>query len=177
MKLSGIKEYAIKSHSDTNHLYDGKPYSVHLEMVAETAQQFIKLIPVDDWELVYGACYCHDTIEDCRVTINDLYSTVGIQVAELVYALTNEKGRNRKERANSKYYEGIRNTPYATFVKLCDRIANVKYGLSINSRMVQMYAQENNAFRAVLYDPKYKEMFDYLSELLGKVVGTQEISQ
>jgi hypothetical protein len=48
--------------------------------------------------------------------------------ADIIYAVTNDKGKNRKERAGVKYYEGIRKTPGAVFVKLCDRIANVQYG-------------------------------------------------
>ena len=40
-----------------------------------------------------------------------------ITAAEIVYALTNDKGRTRKERAGEHYYAGIRETPYAPFVK------------------------------------------------------------
>ena len=40
-----------------------------------------------------------------------------------MYALTNEKGRTRAERAGVKYYEGIRAVPYAPMVKLADRMA------------------------------------------------------
>ena len=46
--------------------------------------------------------------------------------AEIVYALTDEKGRNRAERGSEKHYEDIRNTLYAPFVKLCNRYANTK---------------------------------------------------
>ena len=49
--------------------------------------------------------------------------------AEIVYALTNEKGRTRAERAGVKYYEGIRAVPYAPMVKLADRMANVRFSL------------------------------------------------
>jgi hypothetical protein len=66
--------------------------------------------------------------------------------AEIVYALTNEKGRNRKERAGKRYYEGIRNTPYAPFVKMCDRVANIRYSCgcynSKNLRMAKLYEDE-----------------------------------
>lgn len=82
-------------------------------------------------------------------------------IAELVYAVTNEKGRNRAERANDKYYEGIRNTEHATFVKLCDRIANIEYGGKSD-----MYAKENINFKRKLYDAKYDEMFDFIDWLL-----------
>jgi hypothetical protein len=66
--------------------------------------------------------------------------------SEIVYALTNEKGRNRKERAGKRYYEGIRNTPYAPFVKMCDRMANIRYSCGSynmgNLRMAKVYEDE-----------------------------------
>jgi len=57
------------------------------------------------------ACWGHDLIEDCRVSYNDVKDALGQEAADIIYAVTNEKGKNRKERANDKYYEGIRNTP------------------------------------------------------------------
>ena len=65
---------------------------------------------------------------------------------EIVYALTNDKGRNRAERAGEKYYQGIRTTPYAPFVKLCDRLANITFSCSgtdaNNIHMKEVYKKE-----------------------------------
>lgn len=66
--------------------------------------------------------------------------------AEIVYALTNEKGRNRSERANDKYYSDIRETPFAPFVKMCDRFANMSYSSMKNSRMIDVYKKELEHF-------------------------------
>lgn len=136
-------------------------------MVVDVANKFIHLIPEDFRDIVLSACWCHDTIEDTRVTYNDVKMATCLEVAEIVYALTNEKGKTRKERANEKYYSGIRNTPYATFVKLCDRIANVQYSMSQRSRMLEMYRKETPDFINTLYDEKYDEMFEYLENLVG----------
>jgi ATP phosphoribosyltransferase regulatory subunit HisZ len=65
----------------------------------------------DLYKMLYFAALFHDSIEDARLTYNDVlsiakeYMTEGYAKAstEIVYALTNEKGRNRKERANEKY--------------------------------------------------------------------------
>ena len=38
-----------------------------------------------------------------------------------------KKGRNRGERANDLYYQGIRQTKFASFIKMCDRLANIQY--------------------------------------------------
>jgi (p)ppGpp synthase/HD superfamily hydrolase len=159
------KKLAIKSHTDTNCKYDNKPYEVHLQMVVDIANRFIKLIPVKDIENVISACWLHDTIEDCRLTYNDIKVVTNEDIAEIVYALTNEKGKSRSERANDNYYNGIKNTQNASFVKICDRIANYKYSVENNSKMALKYEQEMNNFKSQLFDEKYKPMFDYLQKL------------
>lgn len=159
------REYGIFCHNITNHTYDGFAYSVHLQMVVDAAEKFINLIPEQDRETVLAACWVHDTIEDCRVTYNDLKNNLNQEIAEIAYALTNEKGKNRAERANDKYYEGIKNTPYAVFVKICDRIANVEYSIKTKSRMLEVYSKENENFIQKLYDEKYAEMFFYLNQI------------
>lgn len=165
--IEKAKEYAIKCHTDTCHYYDTHLYSYHLQMVVDVANKFIHLIPEKDRDVVISSAWCHDLIEDTRNTYSDVLKTTSLEVAEIVYALTNEKGRTRKERANEKYYTGIKNTPYATFVKLCDRIANIQYSMSQRSRMLEMYRKETPDFINTLYDEKYNEMFEYLEILVG----------
>ena len=45
-----------------------------------------------------SAGYLHDTIEDTDTSYRDLFDRFGEEVAELVYAVTSELGRNRAER-------------------------------------------------------------------------------
>jgi (p)ppGpp synthase/HD superfamily hydrolase len=165
--IEKAKEYAIKCHTDTCHYYDTHLYSYHLQMVVDVANKFIHLIPEKDRDIAIASAFCHDVIEDTRQTYNDILKVTCLEVAEIVYALTNEKGKTRKERANEKYYAGIRNTTYATFVKLCDRIANIQYSMSQRSRMLEMYRKETPDFINTLYDEKYDEMFEYLEILVG----------
>ena len=182
--------WCIEQHANTNHMYDTYlPYEFHLRMVAHIAATYNKLL---DNEVDYytgkkeydrggdvtvtlrSACmraaWGHDLIEDCRVSYNDVKSELGQEAADIVYAVTNEKGKNRSERANDKYYEGIRNTNGAVFVKLCDRIANVQYSKMTGSRMFEMYKKENTNFMvklgwAELKTHEYEPMFAYLQEL------------
>jgi (p)ppGpp synthase/HD superfamily hydrolase len=180
-------QWCIEQHQKTNHTYGdiGEPYSVHLNQVNNVAKKFFYLVEqglntktntATIAQIIQLACYGHDLIEDTRNTYNDVKKVLGEQVVDIVYALTNEKGKNRAQRANDKYYEGIRNTPYAVFVKLCDRIANVQYSKSRGSAMFEMYKKENSKFLQQMgytnligeHIPthKYKEMFDYLINLL-----------
>jgi (p)ppGpp synthase/HD superfamily hydrolase len=183
--------WCIEQHSNTNHFYDTYlPYQFHLQMVAQVYEDFKHLLPKNlitieeeeypnSWVLsdithrvVRMACWGHDLIEDTRTSYNDVNSKLGVQVADIVYAVSNEKGKNRKERANDKYYEGIRETPGAVFVKLCDRIANVQYSKMTKSRMFEMYKKENDKFmlclgRVYQNDGPYEEMYQYLINLFN----------
>lgn len=183
-------KWCIEQHVKTNHFYDTYlPYEFHLRMVANVFEKFQHLLksnveystgenivnPVLQKSITYVlrlACWGHDLIEDTRTSYNDVKEVLGQEVADVVYAVTNEKGKTRKERANDKYYEGIRNTPGAVFVKLCDRIANVQYSKMTGSRMFEMYKKENDEFIVKLgYDDTnthpYFEMFSYLVTLFN----------
>ena len=165
--ISNAKEYAILKHFETNHKYDGNPYDVHLQMVYDFACKYIHLLPNNRViSEVLAACWVHDVIEDCRETYNDVKNVLGERVADIAYALTNEKGKTRKERANDKYYEGIRNTPFADYIKICDRMANVKYSKDKGSRMIEVYRKENEEFKKQLWSLPVQEMFDELAGLL-----------
>ena len=164
-------DWCIEQHRKTNHFYDRYlPYEFHLRMVNNVYEEFQSLLD-EDLNLCCGkAVWGHDLIEDTRVSYNDVKNYLDEESADIIYAVTNDKGKNRKERAGDKYYEGIRNTPGAVFVKLCDRIANVQYGKMTKSRMFEMYKNENPEFiRQLGYDINefnvYGDMFHYLNNL------------
>ena len=156
-EIQGIKESAHALHASVNQTYDNvRPYSFHLDMVTESVYKyghFVCECEQDVLPLFFGAYY-HDSIEDARLTYNDVKKIAlqymnekqAFMAAEIVYALTNDKGRTREERAGVKYYQGIRETPYAPFVKLADRLANITYSFrnhnDDNVHMAQVYRQE-----------------------------------
>lgn len=180
------KEFAIYHHQKTNHLYDGYlPYEYHLRMVVFNAEKYkhilsnidtksddIKAGSLYHFELIQQACWCHDLIEDCRINFYDVKVQATQYVADIVYACTNSKGRNRKEREDDAYFEGIKNTAGATFVKLCDRMANIQHSLNTDLRYTKaiMYAKEHDRFKEKLYSREYDEMFKWLdSNLQNKI--------
>jgi (p)ppGpp synthase/HD superfamily hydrolase len=158
--------WCIEQHCNTNHYYDQYlPYEFHLRMVAQVAEDFLHL-PENGWSDLIVACWGHDLIEDTRVSYNDCKKELGEYVADIIYAVTNEKGKDRSERANDKYYTLIRETPGATFVKLCDRIANVQYSKLTKSRMLDTYMNENLQFITKLNPQnRYQPMIGYLNNL------------
>lgn len=151
-----IRVAAAKAHEEVNQHYDEHPYFYHLNKVATHVIEYLPSIiekEEDILPVLFGA-YFHDSIEDARLTYNDvkkiaekyMSSEQAFLATEIVYALTNEKGRNRHERANDKYYEGIRNTKYAPLVKACDRLSNYEFAKATKSRMVKMYESEMDEF-------------------------------
>jgi (p)ppGpp synthase/HD superfamily hydrolase len=175
-RLRSKVDWVLEQHSSTNHMYDKYiPYEFHLRMVVNVYERFKYLLSnhhgiIDNQANVYLGCWAHDTIEDTRVSYNDVKENLNESVADIVYAVSNEKGKSRKERANDKYYEGIRNTPGAVFVKLCDRIANVQYSKMTGSRMFEMYKKENTHFTYSLgfvegVEHQLAPMYNYLIDL------------
>ena len=163
--LTAIACAARDLHDSVNQKYNTTlPYGYHLDMVARYAADYghdVLADAADLLPLLFGA-YFHDSIEDARLSYNDvtrraaafMNDAQAYMAAEIVYALTNDKGRTRSERAGERYYAGIRATPYAPFVKLCDRAANTSFSARAadggNSRMCRVYASEWPHFLAAI---------------------------
>jgi len=157
VQIGEIRQSAHNLHQSVNQIYgDDLPYGYHLDMVVQGIHDYgyqVCACEADVLPLFFGGYY-HDSIEDARLTYNDVMKTAlkwmkgeqALMATEIVYALTNDKGRTRAERAGEKYYRGIRETPYAPFVKLCDRLANISYSCSADggkgSRMKDVYRAE-----------------------------------
>ena len=155
--IEEVRECAHMLHESVNQQYDKKhPYGFHLDMVADSVFKYGHLICQSEHDVVplfFGAFY-HDSIEDARMSYNDVTKAARLfmdeeqayMAAEMVYALTNDKGRTRAERAGERYYQGIRETPYAPFLKLADRLANTTYSFTHcnkeNVHMKELYREE-----------------------------------
>ncbi|WP_339925765.1 phosphohydrolase [uncultured Cyclobacterium sp.] len=166
--LKKTAEYAIYSHQKVNHKYGEQDYDYHLKMVYEVAEKFSYLIAESERENVYCGCWVHDIIEDARETYNDVLQNTNETIADLAFALTNEKGKSRKERANDKYYQEMHEIPNAIFIKFCDRIANITHSKSQGSNMYEKYKKENDNFIQKTYRPELLDMIKYIDELLEK---------
>lgn len=139
--IERIRQSAHDLHQSVNQTYgDELPYGYHLDMVVNGIREYGELVLTREDDLIplFFGGYYHDSIEDARMTYNDVLKEArsimteeqALMATEIAYALTNDKGRTRAERAGEKYYKGIRETPYAPFVKLCDRLANITYSCS-----------------------------------------------
>lgn len=182
--IARIRKSAHELHEHVNQTYDKvHPYGFHLDMVAEAVSKYGYAVCSEEDDVVplfFGAFF-HDSIEDARLTYNDVRKAAGqwmdenraSMAAEMVYALTNEKGRTRAERANEKYYQGIRETAYAPFLKLADRLANITYSCShsndADSRMKMVYWSEWPHFLESIKSDENDIRFTLPEEMVNRV--------
>lgn len=120
--------------------YDRYPYMYHLLCCKEVAESYLL------GEDLVIACLLHDVIEDSSISFGDIKFEFGEAIANIVYAVTDELGKNRKERHN-KTYPKIRGFRYAIIVKLIDRYCNIISSIeNHNSEKFAMYKKENVDF-------------------------------
>lgn len=137
---------AEKAHA--NQSYDIYPYTYHIKQVVAIAEE----LGYDESVIVASAL--HDVLEDTDLSYNDVKKAFGKEVAEIVYAVTDELGRNRKER-KSKTYPKIRNNWKATAVKICDRIANVNQSRLYNDELFKTYQKEQEGFKKHVFSKEH----------------------
>ena len=171
--------FAIEAHNNTNHLYDGKPYSVHLAMVAMIAQKYIDCIPKQAQSDVLAACWLHDTIEDCKVTPSEIACLFGGEfgesVAKLVVELTNPSKNVKAPRAVRKQMDRdhLKEVSfYAKRIKLVDRLDNCLELEGADSDFIGLYITETKALLSVIGDavPELsEEILEQLKRLEAKI--------
>lgn len=146
---------------------DAHPYLVHLFDTYRVAVRY----NLD--QRVRAAAWVHDTLEDTTVGYAQLVKELGEDVAELVYLVTDEVGRNRKERKAKtlpKLVESL-TTPLgrmALDLKLADWIANVTDATSRNPKMLQMYQKDWPGFVQACGHEGHPDMWGDLLEMLAR---------
>ena len=160
--VDSIKKYAFQAHQNVNSKYgDNLDYSYHLTMVANTIKEHQNIfLQVDDYLNTLCASYCHDLIEDARVTYNDLKNKTNQMIADIVFAVTDVPEKNRLLRQLSTFSKTVQN-PNAIILKLGDIYANASYSKNSGSSMFFKYKKEYEykrpLFKNVLFDwYKYK---------------------
>jgi len=142
---------------------DCYPYFKHLQDVYDILIEF-GFTEKNDLDLLVAA-WLHDTIEDTNTSFGDIRSRFGLHVADIVYCLTDELGRNRKER-KEKTYPKIRSNPESIIIKVADRIANVRFSSTQDSGHIKMYQDEFTEFQ---YQLRIYKQIDSMWEHLEKI--------
>ena len=186
-----MEKAAFRIHDDVNQKYDHVlPYGFHLKMTVSYVSRYGYLVAETEADILilYASAFLHDTIEDARMTYNDVVKFLkefkgggfvlpeGVrqdledQVPEIVYALTNEKGRNRGERANDLYYQGIRQTKFASFIKMCDRLGMM---FVFANRMLDVYRKEYPEFIRSISEGAVTQVPDAMKEEAERLLNSE----
>lgn len=187
MRLDKFRKFIYNEHDIVcNQKYaDTLPYSTHLGFVEAQGEKFIHLIKnthvineMSNKNIIRYALIAHDSIEDARMTYNDVLETVNpkeswnlrdykaaVMVADIVYCVTDEKGKTRKNRKNDKYYEELKQNKLAVFVKLSDLAANTLFSKLSGNSMYEKYKKEWSNFKKKLYIAEYDEFFNYIENI------------
>jgi len=160
------KEYATEAHKGDT--YGPYPYTKHLNDV----YNMLIAAGVTD-ELVLAAAWGHDVIEDTVIRYEDIFEDFGKRYADLVYLVTDKRGKTRKERHLSTY-PLIADDARATVVKWADRAANIM--MSQHSRQTQFfkYQKEHTYFKETLYKKfdigEFDAGIEFLHTLIARIL-------
>ena len=141
-----------------------------------------------DRKVVEFAAVGHDLIEDARMTYNDVkdelikilmeYDTIfdskrdatflATKIADIIYCVTDEKGKTRGDRKNHKYYKELTKNSLAVYVKLCDILANTEHSRDTKSNMYKKYREEFTRVEKKFsdYEIKFKSLIMDIKNIL-----------
>lgn len=166
-QLIRAQEFAAKVHQ--NQFYDRFPYFKHLEDVYNVLVSAGYSEDTEEGLNILTAAWLHDCMEDRGVSYSDLKRAFNEDVAEIVFCVTDEIGRNRHEK-KEKTYPKIRSNPDAIIVKVADRIANVKNSVNkpkSDNDFLSMYRKEHKKFKWILQIPGHAtQLWETLDNLL-----------
>jgi len=161
---------ACEAHTDQK--YGDLPYEHHLQNVVDVLIRFGFDLHNEDEADILIAAWLHDSLEDTNLSLNKIEAYCGAEVADIVYRVTDEPGKNRKER-KEKTYPKIRESEKAIQLKLADRIANVKNCIDNNSSLLKMYQKEHQSFvdnlKPYSKQTNTLQMWNYLENLIKGV--------
>lgn len=164
-----VRAWAFHRHDDfVNQFYDEElnlKYSYHLQMVADVAIRFSYLLDSPSQvEEALLLSYCHDILEDGRLTPNDLIKELGRDLTMKVISLSvDPRGLTKEDRLSDDYYSKINEDFVTAFIKLCDRIANVEQASLTNS--IRPSYRDLSKIRKHFTHSKFEDLIDYLHSL------------
>jgi (p)ppGpp synthase/HD superfamily hydrolase len=143
------RQFATAAHEAVGQLrlWTNEPYIVHPAAVAA----IVETVPHTP-EMV-AAAWLHDTVEDTRVTLDDVRAVFGNEVAKLVWWLTDASRSSDGNRATRKAIDRAhlaKAPPHAQTIKLADIIDN---GATIEARdpgFAKVWREEKRLLLAVM---------------------------
>jgi GTP pyrophosphokinase len=148
----------------------GGYYFEHPRRVASYVVRYKDSYQIEDLMII---ALLHDVLEDTSCSYGDIMNEFGERVADIVYDVTDELGKNRMQRHEKTYPKTVKNDE-AIIVKLCDRMANMIHSVG-NRKKCKMYLREYKGFKTALYAesseecPYQSKMWETVDELYNKI--------
>ncbi len=185
-------QMAKKAHAGTRRK-SGEPYIFHPLAVALIAVKEVGLGPT-----AVIAALLHDVVEDTEITLDELRMVFGDRVATIVDGVTKIEDVMLLQQSESKQAENYRkillsmcNDAYVIFLKLCDRLHNMRTLGSMKDTKKLIIASETSylyiplAHRLGLYTIKTEleelvmkytnpEKYEEIAAKIAATVGTEE---
>lgn len=143
--------------------YGSRPYSYHLESVAETARMYLYLLPEESAEDAICVAYLHDILEDTLCTQDEILRALNPRILLAVKLLT-KNGSNFEN-----YFKQIAQDDLAIFIKFCDRLCNIFECLGQKNQYEKLikYKKQNPKFIEILFKKDYKDLLEELENLFA----------
>ncbi|MDB4756133.1 HD domain-containing protein [Mariniblastus sp.] len=180
--MSGLiqraSRFALTAHQsiDQRRKYSNEPYIVHPRAVARLVST------VTDDQAMISAAWLHDVVEDTPVTIGEIESEFGADVAALVDDLTDVSCRsdgNRSSRLAKDRQHTSAASPRAKTVKLADVIDNLGGVVEADLDFARKFVREREALIGVLGegDPTLLAMaIETIEECHRKIANRNSVS-
>lgn len=149
--------FATEKHSGQIRKFNGEAYINHPIRVADSVKEF-----TNDHNVITVALL-HDTIEDTNTTKEEIEQKFGTDVANMVYALTNDKEK-LKQLGKGAYLLDKMNSLSSDelLVKLSDRLDNVSDLSHDNEKWSIEYSLQTNMIITSLNNPNFQECHSIL---------------
>lgn len=121
--ITAALDFAARKHAGQRRKdATAEPYLNHL---AEVAQLLAEATEGEDAILVAGGLL-HDSIEDTGTTHAELVAAFGVEVADLVREVTDDKSLPKAERKRLQILHAPHKSPRAKLLKLADKTSNLR---------------------------------------------------
>ena len=116
--------FAIEKHKNVRRKGNNAPYILHPLSVLHT---LLDIKRSKNAFLLATVSVLHDVVEDCDVTIDEIATLFGYQVASMVEELTSDKEKIKKLGKTQYLIEKmVHMSSYSLCIKLVDRLCNIK---------------------------------------------------
>lgn len=174
-KILKAIDLAKNAHAGQVRKFSGLPYASHIARVAGRVSMYNS-----STEDMIAAAYCHDVLEDTRITYSEMLFSIGKEASDMVLELTNPSKFSSLSRADRKKMDRDHISDISRsskIIKFFDRIDNVSElirDFHILSKSEKEFAEKYAFESRLLLDAFIGVDVDLETELLFVIEGLEK---